>query len=388
MRKPMTETMPGASGPCKHGDVAHADFRKNLLVWYDRHGRDLPWRAKGPKTMDPYHVWLSEVMLQQTTVQAVIPYFVKFVDKWPTVQDLAAAEDGDVMQAWAGLGYYARARNLLKCARVVSAEYGGLFPTHQNDLKELPGIGDYTSAAIAAIAFNRPATVIDGNVDRVVSRYFAIKTPLPDSKPEIRRNAESLYMMCSEVRPGDFAQAMMDLGATICTPTSPKCTVCPVAAGCAGQVQGIAAALPARKPKAERPKRVGYIYWIENDANQILLQNRPDQGLLGGMTGFPTTEWVQVSRESKKWPEIEHIFDNCSSDNVMMNNKILISHVFTHFSLELRGVAVRLHSGRGVYGSGYLWVNRQDLHKIGMPTVFKKFLKAQMPEVATNRHSE
>ena len=229
-----------------------------LLAWYDANARDLPWRIPPQRSRagdrpDPYHIWLSEVMLQQTTVAAVIPYFDHFTQRWPTVADLAAAEDADVMGAWAGLGYYARARNLLKCARAVAAE-GGRFPGTEADLAQLPGIGPYTAAAVAAIAFGRRAVVVDGNVERVMARIHDVETPLPDAKSLLRELADAAT---PDTRPGDYAQAVMDLGATVCTPRSPSCGICPWADGCAARKAGTAAALPRKRPKAPKPIRHG-----------------------------------------------------------------------------------------------------------------------------------
>ncbi len=359
--------------------VKPAAFRSALLGWYDAHARVLPWRARGGKTADPYHVWLSEVMLQQTTVQAVIPYFGKFVDKWPRVQNLAAAQDDEVMHAWAGLGYYARARNLLKCARVVAETHSGVFPDTVDTLKSLPGIGDYTAAAVAAIAFNRVETVIDGNVDRVVSRWFAIETPLPDSKPEIRAQAKTLFEHKGSDRPGDFAQAMMDLGATICIPQNPRCDLCPVSKGCQGRAKGIAAELPRRKPKAAQPRRAGYVYWIENERGEILFETRPGRGLLGGMVGLPTSDWVGWPAGQRKWPEIDHKGGHISAmkiaDDNSMKSDLKIRHTFTHFDLELRGVLAKVKTRSFKITDDQFWVPATEITALGLPTVFRKFTR-------------
>ncbi|MBM3606160.1 MAG: A/G-specific adenine glycosylase, partial [Alphaproteobacteria bacterium] len=288
-----------------------------LLAWYDRHARILPWRVPpGGPPADPYRVWLSEVMLQQTTVAAVKAYFLRFTALWPTVQDLAAAEDARVMAEWAGLGYYARARNLLACARAVAARGG--FPDTRQDLAALPGIGPYTSAAIAAIAFDRPETVVDGNVERVVSRLFAVETPLPKSRPELTALAASIT---PQTRPGDYAQAMMDLGATICTPRSPACVICPVMAQCDARQRGIAAELPRKLAKAPKPEREGVV-WIARQGDALLLEQRPDKGLLGGTLAFPSARWDGRDLPPPgpaPWREIGQV-----------------RHVFTHFSLTLR----------------------------------------------------
>ncbi|MDB6181192.1 A/G-specific adenine glycosylase [Paracoccus fistulariae] len=308
-----------------------------LLDWYDRHARSLPWRIPpgSGQRADPYRVWLSEVMLQQTTVAAVRDYFLRFTARWPGVQDLAAADDAEVMAEWAGLGYYARARNLLACARQVASAGG--FPTTRDGLRALPGIGPYTSAAIAAIAYDQPETVVDGNVERVVSRLFAVEKPLPVAKPDLTALAETLT---PQMRPGDFAQAMMDLGATICTPRSPACGICPLIDDCDARAAGIAANLPRKAPKAAKPERSG-IVWIARHGDALVLEQRPDKGLLGGTLAFPSSGWD--GREMPPpgpatWAEIGNV-----------------RHVFTHFNLSLqvlsgvlenppdRGRLIRLH---------------------------------------------
>jgi A/G-specific adenine glycosylase len=300
----------------------HQDLSAKLLAWYDAHARDLPWRVKGGLAADPYKVWLSEIMLQQTTVTAVNDYFLKFVGFWPTVYDLAAAQTEDVMKAWAGLGYYARARNLHACAKYVVAELDGTFPADMVELQKLPGIGPYTSAAIAAIAFDIPAAAIDGNVDRVISRYFAIEEPLPKSKPRIREETEALV---PGKRSGDFAQALMDLGATICTPKSPSCDICPWTDQCTGRLRGMATALPLKSKKQKIITRYGHIYWIENSKGEVLVRTREAKGLLGGMTEFPSSDWFRDKLEkfeapfNSSWKKISGV----------------VEHTFTHFHLEL-----------------------------------------------------
>lgn len=265
---------------------------QDLLRWYDRHARIMPWRispqdrARGV-CPDPYRVWLSEVMLQQTTVAAVRDYFHRFTARWPTVTDLAAAEDAEVMAEWAGLGYYARARNLLKCARAVATLHDGRFPSTRDSLLTLPGIGPYTAAAIAAIAFDEPATVLDGNVERVMSRLFRVETPLPAAKTTLTALAASLT---PPVRPGDHAQAVMDLGATICTPRKPACSLCPWSAPCAARAEGVQDSLPRKTAKPEKPTRHGTL-WLGHRDGDWLVETRPEKGLLGGMIGFPGDGW-------------------------------------------------------------------------------------------------
>ncbi|MCA8883836.1 MAG: A/G-specific adenine glycosylase [Rhodobacteraceae bacterium] len=298
-----------------------------LLAWYDRHARTLPWRVPPDRSRagdraDPYAVWLSEVMLQQTTVAAVGPYFARFTETWPTVTALAAAEDAQVMAAWAGLGYYARARNLLKCARVVAGDLGGRFPDTRADLQKLPGIGPYTAAAIAAIAFDRAETVVDGNVERVMARLHAVQTPLPAAKPDLTALAEALT---PDRRPGDYAQAVMDLGATICTPRSPACALCPIQASCQGRQQGIAEDLPRKTRKPPKPSRFGIAYLGRRGDGAWLLERRPERGLLGGMLGWPGTAWTAPPATPETPP--------CPGCWTPLEAEV--RHTFTHFHLRL-----------------------------------------------------
>jgi len=303
----------------------------DLLRWYDRHHRRLPWRAapggKGTATADPYRVWISEIMLQQTTVVAVLPYYERFLTKFPTVRDLAAAPVEDVMAAWAGLGYYARARNLHACARAVAAAGG--FPDTAEALRDLPGIGPYTATAIAAIAFNRPGIPVDGNVERVLSRLFAIADPLPGSKPRIREAAALLEAdRAARARPSDFAQALFDLGATICTPTQPACALCPWRDGCTGLSQGVAADLPRKSPKPDRPHRHGAHFWLTDAAGNVLLRRRPPEGLLGGMTELPGTPW-----RDRRWPRADALAHAPMDANWRPAGTV--RHGFTHFTLDI-----------------------------------------------------
>ena len=320
-----------------------------LLAWYDRHARDLPWRAPpGAPPMDPYRVWLSEIMLQQTTVAAVRDYFERFTALWPTVDALAAADEARVMAEWAGLGYYARARNLVACARTVAAAGG--FPDQRDGLAALPGIGPYTSAAIAAIAFDRPETVVDGNVERVVARLFAVETPLPAAKRPLTALAATLT---PDVRPGDFAQAMMDLGATVCTPRRPACGICPLVELCAARAAGTAAELPRRAPRAPKPVRSGVV-WVGADADAVLVERRPARGLLGGTLGFPTTGWDGTDLPppfTAEWTDIGEV-----------------RHVFTHFALNLRVLSAPLAAapGRGTV------LARRDLDPDALPGLMRK----------------
>ena len=270
-----------------------------LLAWYDIAARALPWRQPPGTRPDPYAVWLSEIMLQQTTVKAVIPYYQKFLARWPRVGDLAAAELNEVLAAWAGLGYYSRARNLHACARAVVERHGGRFPATEAELRALPGIGAYTAAAIASIAFDRPAAPVDGNVERVVARLFAVTEPLPGAKPEIRRLAASLM---PAKRPGDLTQAMMDLGASICSPRSPSCTLCPVSAHCLAFARRLTGSIPAKAPKKERPVRRGAAFVAVRRDGAVLLRRRPPKGLLGGMLEVPSTPWTEEMPERNAIP--------------------------------------------------------------------------------------
>lgn len=298
-----------------------------LLEWYDRHARKMPWRigpqerAKGMRA-DPYRIWMSEIMLQQTTVAAVHDYFERFTRRWPDVHALANAADEDVMGEWAGLGYYARARNLLKCARVVSCELEGVFPQNVDALLELPGVGPYTAAAITAIAFDCPATVVDGNVERVMTRLFDIHTPLPAAKPQLTEYAATLT---PERRPGDYAQAVMDLGATICTPRNPACGICPWRSPCVARVQGTAAELPKKTPRKPKPIRHGVIYIARRVDGALLLERRPDSGLLGGMLGWPGSEWREETAPDHQ-PPIKAEWKTLNGE---------ARHTFTHFHLRL-----------------------------------------------------
>ncbi|MEM9878520.1 MAG: A/G-specific adenine glycosylase [Pseudomonadota bacterium] len=331
----------------------------DLLDWYDAHGRELAWRKKGGTKPDPYHVWLSEIMLQQTTVQAVTPYFAKFLAAFPTICDLAHADDARVMEMWAGLGYYARARNLLKCARAVVSEHGGTFPTDVEGLKQLPGIGDYTAAAIASIAFNSPAAVVDGNVERVMTRLYAMREELSKIKAEIKAHVAA---MVPQARPGDFAQATMDLGATVCTPKSPKCLICPWREGCAAHALGRQLEFPVKPPKKAKPKRFGTAYWLQV-AGDVYLIRRPDKGLLGGMLSLPSTEWL----EGKAGPSAAPIAGEWRP------LKDTVRHIFTHFELQL-SVAV-LHCVTKPALTCGEWRVADKALLDALPTVMKKAAK-------------
>lgn len=299
-----------------------------LLAWYDRHRRRLPWRAEPGRRADPYHVFLSEIMLQQTTVKAVGPYFTQFLARWPRVTDLAAAPLEEVLSAWAGLGYYARARNLHACAKAVVARHGGRFPEDEAALLDLPGIGPYTAAAIAAIAFDRPASPVDGNIERVISRLHAIGDPLPGAKPAIRAHAAALT---PDARPGDFAQAMMDLGATICTPRSPACALCPFEGVCLARAEGEPARYPVKAPKGEKPRRAGIAFLAVRRDGAVLLRTRPDKGLLAKMTEVPSTPWGARAGLAAPADPVAH----APLEAPWRPLPGAVRHVFTHFELEL-----------------------------------------------------
>ena len=324
-------------------------LRDAMLNWYDGHARVLPWRSKPGIKPDPYHVWMSEVMLQQTMVPAVMKYFTKFTEIWPTVHDLANAAQEDIMREWAGLGYYSRARNLHKCAKVIVSDFDGVFPSDVKTLKTLPGIGDYTSAAIASIAFDAPATVVDGNVERVISRVYRIQDPLPDSKSMIKQLASNWFEGKNTDRPSCFAQSLMDLGATICTPKSPKCMLCPIRDYCDGYSVGDGAEYPKKKAKQKIPEKHAIVYlYVSN--GKIGVETRPEKGMLGGMVGFPTSEWVP------------------STEDIPMERGVLqkykIRHVFTHFALTLYPQIIQDEKGN--------MIPFDQVSQIGLPTLFKK----------------
>lgn len=331
-----------------------------LLNWYDRHGRDLPWRVKsGPA--DPYRVWLSEIMLQQTTVATVKAYFAKFTARWPQVEDLAAAELDEVLAAWAGLGYYARARNLHACAQKVADEMGGRFPDTVEGLKALPGIGDYTAAAVAAIAFDRPAVVLDGNIERVMARLHRVATALPAAKPVLKQHAAD---WTPDHRPGDYAQAVMDLGATICTPTKPKCLLCPWSDPCAARRAGDAERYPVKPPKKRKPTRRAVMFWLEAEG-AVLLRRRDEKGLLGGMLEVPSTPWTDGVFTAEDpmhlaYRPVELDFEPCPG---------IVRHTFTHFHFE---ISVRRAKAEKKPPTQGLWVPLDQLDQVALPTVMAK----------------
>ena len=335
-----------------------------LLAWYDRHRRVLPWRAPPGDRSDPYAVWLSEIMLQQTTVAAVGPYFRDFLNRWPTVTDLAAAPLDDLLHAWQGLGYYARARNMHKCATVIAGDLGGVFPDTEEGLRKLPGIGPYTAAAIAAIAFGRPAVVVDGNVERVMARYFAVDTPVPTAKSELQELAARLTPVA---RPGDYAQAVMDLGATVCTPRRPKCLLCPLSDDCAAHAAGIAETLPRREAKKPKPTRHGIAFWIERVDGTVLLRRREEKGLLGGMMEFPSSTWG--SKKPALVDVLPEVPEGIAPDAAWQMLDGIVRHTFTHFHLELVVVRVRQVDSAEIEG---VWLPPDRFSEAALPSLMKK----------------
>ncbi len=342
----------------------------DLLVWYDRHRRDLPWRAKPGETADPYRVWLSEIMLQQTTIAAVRPYFAAFLARFPTLGELAGAPSEAVMSAWAGLGYYSRARNLHACAQAVVRDHGGRFPDTEEGLRRLPGIGPYTAAAIAAIAFDRQAAAVDGNVERVVSRLYRVEDSLPAAKPEFRRLTSGLV---PAERPGDFAQAVMDLGSTICTPKRPACALCPWMPPCRARAAGLQETYPKKVAKREGVLRRGAAFVALRDDDRVLLRTRVPRGLLGGMAEPPTSEWRADYDPAGAVLDapFEARWKRCPG---------MVEHVFTHFPLELTVLSARVAAGVAA-PEGMRWTLRADLPGEPLPNLMKKVLaKALGPE--------
>jgi A/G-specific adenine glycosylase len=344
---------------------ARAGAAAALLAWYDRHRRDLPWRALPGEPADPYKVWLSEIMLQQTTVAAVKPYFLSFLAQWPNIGLLAKARGEEVMRAWAGLGYYSRARALHACAKIVAGRRNGKFPDTEAGLQQLPGIGPYTAAAIAAIAYGRPAAAIDGNAERVLARLFAIEMPLPAGRSEIKSKAQEMVPV---ERPGDFAQAAMDLGARVCAPKHPACNICPLLKFCHGHALGYPERLPRKAPRRERPLRQGAAFFVRRQDGAVLVRTRPEKGLLGGTTELPGTAW-------------ETDFDAASAASqapVAASYRKLersVSHAFTHFGLRLDIYVAEVPSGRRA-PTGYRFVPDCGLDREAFPSVMRKVIEA------------
>ena len=342
-------------------DIPDSSRPALILEWYDRNRRDMPWRAAPGMRPNSYHVWLSEIMLQQTTVATVGPYFNRFIARWPDMAALATADLDDILHAWQGLGYYARAQNLHRCAQRVAQERGGVLPECETALRTLPGIGRYTAAAIAAIAFGRRATVVDGNVERVMARLFAVETPLPTAKTELKARAADLTPI---KRPGDYAQAVMDLGATVCTPRSPDCGRCPWADACVARARGMAAELPRRLPKKARPLRRGMVFWAVRGDGAVLLRRRPEEGLLGGMIEVPSTPW-----EAVRWT-LAKARPHAPLEASWQRLKGVVNHGFTHFELELAVLTTSV----GDTAAGGQWRRPEDFAALALPTLTKKVI--------------
>lgn len=350
-----------------------AEFQANVLKWYSKNQRVLPWRVRGGGKTDPYKVWLSEIMLQQTTVATVIPYFSKFLDKWPDIHSLANAEDAEVMAAWAGLGYYARARNLLKCARVISQDYDGKFPSDIESLLLLPGIGPYTAAAISTIAFGSAATVMDGNIERIVSRIFSIHDAMPEGKKRYYEHAELIFKnleLLEKKKIRSFPQALMDIGADICTPKAPQCYDCPVNGFCGAHKNSEEEKYPIKLPKKIIPLRKGVVFWIQDENGGVIVEKRSDKRMLGRMIGLPTTDWDIKNEDISK---TKHVLNQ----KIKNFKKIgVIYHVFTHFRLELVVYEVTMPKIKNVlnYSENYFITKapNKDYSELGFPTVFLK----------------
>jgi A/G-specific adenine glycosylase len=339
----------------------------DLLAWYDRHRRVLPWRAAPGERSDPYRIWLSETMLQQTTVKAVAPYYARFLARWPDLEALAAASLEEVLAAWAGLGYYARARNLHACARALIERHGGEFPPSESALRELPGIGAYTAAAVTAIAFNQATTPIDGNIERVVARLYAVATPLPAGKAEIARHARALT---PAERAGDFAQALMDLGATICTPKKPACALCPWNGACVARARGEAELFPRRAAKREGELRRGAAFVARRADDRLLLRTRPARGLLGGMTEVPTTAWAADFDDGTALAEAPR-FGGLQNHARWRKTAGVVRHIFTHFPLELTVYRTELPR-EAAAPAGMRWIAIAQLGDEALPSLMRK----------------
>ena len=343
------------------------DLSQRLLDWYDVHRRTLPWRAPKGRRADPYKVWLSEIMLQQTTVQAVPGYYRKFLERWPTVRDLAAAPQDQVLAAWAGLGYYARARNLHAAAKVVANEMGGKCPASAESLRELPGIGSYTAGAIAAIAYDERLAAMDANAERVIARLYAVETPMPKAKPE-------LHALCQPMVPdraGDFVQALMDLGSAICTPKRPNCGQCPWESDCLARKRGIQEQLPVKAPKMVRPLKRGAAFVVTDRTGAVLLVKRPDKGLLASMLEPPLGPWEEV------FPSKAKALKQAPFEAEWKKRAGLVRHGFTHFELEIEVYAAHLSKRPKTPGD---WVPRDELGEVALPTVMRKIVEHGLDE--------
>ena len=333
-----------------------------LLRWYGENGRSLPWRvnpkdAEAGQNPDPYKIWISEIMLQQTTVNTVIPYFNRFIKKWNSIEKLSQADEDDILAFWAGLGYYARARNLLKCAKELSEKFDGKIPNHKKTLLELPGIGEYTASAIRSIAFGEREVVIDANIERVVCRLFKIEKPVNQSKKDIKKYASQLF---PKLHSGDFAQALMDFANAVCKPKKPNCNYCPIAKSCLSLELGVVGNIPAKPVKKDKPIRRGFVFFIKVQPNSFLLERRPSKGILGGLMGFPTTEWDVIKNKPNLPLKAKWTF-----------TKQIVTHQFSHFKLELEIVLGEKRNSK-FDSSKYLAVEQQSFDLMTLPTLMRK----------------
>jgi A/G-specific adenine glycosylase len=340
--------------------------QRALLGWYDVHRRELPWRARPGEKPDPYRVWLSEIMLQQTTVATVRPYYSRFLARWPTLTALAGASLDEILAAWSGLGYYARARNLHRAAKTVVAEYRGVFPSAAANLRQLPGVGAYTAGAIAAIAFDEREAAMDANAERVIARFFAIREPMPAAKAAVRRAGQSLV---PKARPGDFAQALMDLGASVCTPRQPVCGSCPWEPACRGRHLGIAADLPTREAERKRPLKRGAAFVARDSTGAVLLVRRPTNGLLGAMMQPPLGPWTD------RFPCADEAFRQAPFSASWTKRPGVVTHGFTHFELEIEAYYAELSRRHALtLGAEHLWVKPGQMDEVALPTVMRKII--------------
>ena len=359
-------------------------FSNSLLSWYDLNRRILPWRAPPGEISNPYFVYLSEIMLQQTVVKTVIPYFLKFVRKWPDINDLAKAEPHEINSYWAGLGYYSRAKNLHETAKIISNKYDGFFPTDKNSLIALPGIGEYTSSAIMAIAFERKSNVIDGNVERVFSRFYAVEKPIEESKIFIKNIAEKHL---PDQRHGDYAQALMDLGSLICIPKSPRCTMCPLLAICDVGGSTRAKQYPIKLPKKEKEERYGLFFYLKNKDGAVLFKTNKSSGLLANMDMLPSIGWYEDSNRLKSSPK----FNKKKHEFLGLKWKILdqnLVHIFTHFKLNCT-VAIAIINDENellidLDKSIYRFVQKKDMNDLALPSLTKKILNSLKKHEALN----
>ena len=342
--------------------IEMAIISKILLRWYSENGRTLPWRvnpedAEAGKNPDPYKIWISEIMLQQTTVNTVIPYYKSFIKKWDSIDKLSCADENDILAFWAGLGYYARGRNLLKCAKELSEKFDGKIPNDKKTLLELPGIGEYTASAIRSIAFGEREVVIDANIERVVCRLFKIEKPVNQSKKDIKKYASQLF---PKLHSGDFAQALMDFANAVCKPKKPNCNNCPIATSCLSLELGVVENIPAKPVKKDKPIRKGFVFFIKVQPNSFLLERRPSEGILGGLMGFPTTEWEIIKNKPTLPLKAKWTF-----------TKQLVTHQFSHFKLELEIVLGEKVTSK-FDGSKYLAVEQQGFDLMTLPALMRK----------------